>query len=90
MSLRKYKIYCMFFFFLKSSGWNGVRLSYIVNTMAATSLVTQDNPDSKVHWANMGPIWGRQDPGGPHVGPMNFAIWLYWFLHRNDQASGIM
>ena len=23
----------------------------------------------------MGPIWGWQDPGGPHVGPMNFAIW---------------
>ena len=23
----------------------------------------------------MGPIWGRQDPGGPHVGPMNFAMW---------------
>ena len=23
-----------------------------------------------------GPIWGRQDPGGPHVGPMNFAIWV--------------
>ena len=20
------------------------------------------------------PIWGRQDPGGPHVGPMNLAI----------------
>ena len=32
-------------------------------------------PDSKVHGANMGPIWGQQDPGGPHVGPMNFAIW---------------
>ena len=30
--------------------------------------------DSKVHGANMGPIWGRQDPGGPHVGPMNFVI----------------
>ena len=27
--------------------------------------------DSKVHGANMGPTWGRQDPGGPHVGPMN-------------------
>ena len=26
-------------------------------------------PDSKVHGANMGPIWGQQDPGGPHVGP---------------------
>ena len=23
------------------------------------------NPDSKVHGARMGPIWGRQDPGGP-------------------------
>ena len=33
------------------------------------------SPDSKVQGANMGPIWGRQDPGGPHVGPMNFAIW---------------
>ena len=32
-------------------------------------------PDSKAHGTNMGPIWGRQDPGGPHVGPMNFAIW---------------
>ena len=32
-------------------------------------------PDSKVHGSNMGPIWGRQDPGGPHVGPMNFALW---------------
>ena len=32
------------------------------------------NPDGKVHGANMGPIWGRQDPGGPHVGPMNFVI----------------
>ena len=31
-------------------------------------------PESKVHGANMGPIWGRQDPGGPHVGPMDFAI----------------
>ena len=33
-------------------------------------------PDSKVHGANMGTIWVRQDPGGPHVGPMNFAIWV--------------
>ena len=32
-------------------------------------------PDSKVHGDNMGPIWGWQDPSGPHVGPMNFAIW---------------
>ena len=32
-------------------------------------------PDSKVDGANMGPIWGRQDPGGPHVGPINLVIW---------------
>ena len=39
-------------------------------------------PDSKVHGANMGPIWGRQDPGGLHVGPMNVAIWVYTEWHR--------
>ena len=33
-------------------------------------------PDSKVHGANMGLIWGQQDPGGPHVGPINIAIWV--------------
>ena len=38
-------------------------------------------PDSKVHGANMGPIWGRQDPGGPHIGPMNFAIWIVVYVY---------
>ena len=32
-------------------------------------------PFSKVHGAYMGPTWGRQDPGGPHFGPMILAIW---------------
>ena len=32
-------------------------------------------PDSKVHGANMGPIRGRQDPGGPDVDLLHFAIW---------------
>ena len=31
-------------------------------------------PDSKVHGACVGPTWDRQDPGGPHVGPVNLAI----------------
>ena len=39
-----------------------------------TSQYAQNNPDSKVHEAYMGPSWGWQDPGGPHVGPVNFAI----------------
>ena len=32
-------------------------------------------PDSNVYGANMGPTWVQQDPGEPHVGPMNLAIW---------------
>ena len=28
-----------------------------------------------LHGANMGPIWGRQDPDGPHAGPMNYLKW---------------
>ena len=39
------------------------------------SSILHNAPDSKVHGANTGPIWGRQDPGGPHIGPMNLAIW---------------
>ena len=31
----------------------------------------------------MWPIWGRQDPGGgPHVGPMNLAIWVSYVKHE--------
>ena len=46
-------------------------------------------PGSKVHGANMGPIWGQHDPGGPHVGPMNFAIWgaMRWKNTFVDQYS---
>ena len=33
-------------------------------------------PDSKVHGANMGPTWVLSAPGGPHVSPMNLAIWV--------------
>ena len=48
------------------------------------------NPDSMVYGANMGPIWDRQDPGGPHVGPMNFAIWEHLCNHNevSQQGSG--
>ena len=38
-------------------------------------LCLQENiPDSKVNGANMGPIWGRQDPGGLQVCHVNFAV----------------
>ena len=45
---------------------------YIVH---AVKDITRGYPDSKVHGANMGPIWGQQDPDGTHVDPMKFAIW---------------
>ena len=38
-------------------------------------LVIHALTDSKVLGANMGTIRGRQGPGGPHVGPMDFVIW---------------
>ena len=38
--------------------------------------VDQRYPDRKVHGGNMGTIWSRQDPGGPHFGPINLAIWV--------------
>ena len=44
-------------------------------------------PNSKVHGANMGPIWGRQDTGGPHVGPMNDAIWDMIYHRPRDKAN---
>ena len=44
-------------------------------TATDLSIPTSVIPDGKVHGSIMGPIWGRQDPGGPHVGPMSFAIW---------------
>ena len=35
----------------------------------------QNIPDNKVHGANMGSTWVLSAPDGPHVGPMNLAIW---------------
>ena len=37
---------------------------------------TFDNPDNKVHGANMGSTWVLSAPDGPHVGLMNLAIWI--------------
>ena len=51
-------------------------------------------PDSKVHGDNMGPIWGRQDPDGSHVSPMNLAIWIVMligiWLHMCHHVSSLI
>ena len=53
-------------------------------------------PDSKVRGADMGPILGRQDPGGTHVGHMIFPrseylgkITAEYDPHPNRQIQGI-
>ena len=53
-------------------------LGHLSNTDNAISITAGEEyhlyPDSKVHGAHTGPIWGRQDPGGTHVDPMDFAM----------------
>ena len=56
--------------------WQLKRIIDIAHHAIHHLLVHRYFPDSKVHGANMGPTWGRQDPGGPHVGLMNFALWV--------------
>ena len=46
-----------------------------LNSIKRLNASKKHSPDHKVHGAKMGPIWGQQVPGGPHVGPVNFAIW---------------
>ena len=48
-------------------------------------------PDNNFHGANMGPTWALSAPDGPHVGPMNLAIWepkTLPVLHPN--CNGVM
>ena len=42
-------------------------------------------PDSKIYGANMRSIWGRQDPDGLHMSPMNFAIWVVLVSHSYQE-----
>ena len=80
----------------KNSVWNNVKLNQptcercvkelIFNGHMFSADVIAADPskvslDSKVHGANMGPIWGRQDPCGPHVDPMNLVIWVCYRWH---------
>ena len=68
-------LFIFIFFFEKAK----TSASYIVNTMATDFIWNQGINSSLIArfmGANMGPIWGRQDPSGPHVGPMNIAVWV--------------
>ena len=49
-------------------------------------ILKRNIPDSKVHGANMGPIGGRQDPGGSHVGPRIYlgCTWKLNLFYEQD------
>ena len=56
--------------------------------LSKESYVSQIYPDSKIHGANVGPTFGRQERGGPHVGHTNLAIWvylIYWFAPNDEE-----
>ena len=63
---------------LSRQAW--IQLEEILDLVCCESRSVRSNPGSKVHEANMGPIWGRQDSGGPHVAPMNLAILVVLLL----------
>ena len=54
--------------------WEPHRLSTGFQEISRVTL-----PDSKVHGANVGPIWVLSAPDGPHVGPTNLAIGVYMY-----------
>ena len=60
---------------MESSPWIPVIKTPYLQSSQSHRWVTEHLPDSKVHGANMGPIWGWQDPGGTHVGLMKLVIW---------------
>ena len=49
------------------------RLGVVIKSILLTD-TSSYYPDSKGHGAHLGPTRGWQDPGGPHVGPMNLSI----------------
>ena len=63
---------------IKAMGYKNVLPCFL-----GKSCVACIDPDSKVYGANMGSTWGRQDPVGPHVGPMNLAIWGFTLLRAS-------
>ena len=47
-------------------------------------MLSHGYPDSKVHGADIGPTWGRRDPGGPHVGHVNLVILVLYELRAQS------
>ena len=50
---------------------------YLVNIFQKEHERINHIPDKKFHGANMGPTWGRQDPGGPMLAPWTLLSGIY-------------
>ena len=91
---------------MQSEGWCQFNQSWITTTttcqraldyiqliwLATFWLNDSSFPDSEVDGAYMGPTWGRQDPGAPHVGPMLLIIWVvltHWGWHKRPTFFGL-
>ena len=59
--------------FTSTSDYSSVQWRSVLHILVTCSSHV-NNPDSKVHGANMGPTWVLTGPDEPHVGPMNLAI----------------
>ena len=95
------QVYCLLRWVLHYRLFDGSRRGYLFilmnrirnpssrskTLMAKTLRNNHGCPDSKVHGTNIGPIWGHQDPGGPHVGPMNLAIWVVLKGRQHKQTT---
>ena len=46
-----------------------------------------NDPDSKVHGANMGPTWVLPAPSGPHEGPLNLAVCMGLFTIKSANTT---
>ena len=51
--------------------------------LSAQTCVHKRFPDSKVHGTNTGPIWGRQDPGGPMLAPWTLLSGLLLLFQQD-------
>ena len=51
-----------------------------VKTISLQFFCIEENNMISLIASYTGPIWGWQDPVGPNVGPMNFAIGVHWCI----------
>ena len=56
----------------------GMSRSYRAKPRFHRCCVNISIPDSKVHGTNMGPTWVLSATDGPHIGPTNLTIRVYW------------